>query len=192
MVLHAFWGSRKRGINIWLKEAVKQFFEPASWSYILFWHVTLSEVSFSLWMHLGHPYLTPRSRCVACEQLSEARLKRRLSTYPAPAQGFIEPRSWEIWTNQICVNMLLSLPGLMLTPASLNAFPFLFQSNFLSIIILVKELLSTQNPGRLQKLLRNILANCEDLGATSSSRTHLFMFSVKGGFSSSASLIMIL
>lgn len=58
-------------------------------------------------------------------------------------QGFIKPQSWEIWTNQICVNMPLSLS--VYSDFFESPFSF-FYSNPISfpIIILQKELRSTR------------------------------------------------
>lgn len=100
-------------------------------------------------MNFGHPYSTLQS-LGGVQAAVWGSLVRMAYHVSSTAWGFIKPQSWEIWTNQICVNMPLSLSGFLCLFLHLRMLS-LFYSNpiFFSIIILQKELQSTREPGRL-------------------------------------------
>lgn len=63
-------------------------------------------------MHPGHPYSTLfPSFSVASRAAVWGRLVMVAYHVSGTARGFIKPQSWEIRTNQICVNMPPSLSG---------------------------------------------------------------------------------
>lgn len=175
MVLHVHQGSWNREIRIWLNEVMKLFRFSFSFFFdrlpeviscfsMLFFYFFFKSISFSLWMHFGHPYSTPQS-------LSDvwAAVWGLLVTMAYHVSGivwgFIKPRSWEIWTNQICANMPLSLSGFYVYSYISECFFFYSNPISFSIIILQKEMWSTR-AWQAGQLLRNILANRAALCAT--------------------------
>lgn len=103
-------------------------------------------IAFSLSMN-GHPHSAPpvsqRCVCVCVWAAVWGSLVTMAYHVSGTVQGFIKPQSWEIWTNQICVNMPLSLS--VYSDFFESPFSF-FYSNPISfpIIILQKELRSTR------------------------------------------------
>lgn len=163
MAFHACQWSRKREIRIWLKEVMKLFRFLTSFLVISCFSMFLS-ISFSNWKHFGHPYSSPQSLSGVWAAVWGL-LVTMAYLVSGTVQGFIKPQSWETWTNQICVNMPLSLSGFYVPSCIFACIFFLFQPNFLLHYYSPERASVHQRAWQAGQLLRNILANCAALCA---------------------------
>lgn len=160
MALQVHRESREIKKRLWFNDDVSVWtsFPTVIWFFFLF-------LSVSVRMRSGHPCLSPRLSAVLWTAVW-----RSLVTMPyhasGTAQGFIEPQSREIWTNQICANMPRSLLSFFFLCLSkdLNAFCscffiYLSISNPISfsITMLQKELRCTGETCKLDSCLETHL-----------------------------------